>query len=73
MAKEEVAEVGAFGASVDYLRECWKELKKVHFLRRHEALQQTAVVLLMIVLFGVFFGLADYLLGHGMQIVLNLK
>ena len=71
MAKEEAAEVGALGGSVEYLRECWKELKKVHFLRRHEALQQTIVVLAMIVLFAVFFGLADFLVGWLMQKLLT--
>ena len=50
-----------------FSKESWGELKKVHAPTRQETIQITLGVLLMVVLFGVFLGLTDLIVGKIMQ------
>ncbi len=56
---------------INFLREAWIELKKVHPPTRQETMQATIVVLMMVVLFATFLGLADYIVGNIMQAILT--
>ena len=56
---------------INFFRECWDELKKVHPPTRQETVQATLVVLLMIVLFSVFLGATDLIVGELMQKILT--
>lgn len=57
--------------SVSFVRDSWEELKKVHPPTRQETIQATIVVLLMVVMFATFLGLADYIVGNIMQAILT--
>lgn len=59
------------GQSVGFMRESWVELKKVQKPTRQEATQATVSVLFLVVVFAVFLGFIDFLLGKLMQVLLT--
>ena len=54
-----------------FLPAAWRELKKVHTPTRHEAVQATLVVILMVVFFATCLGVFDFALGWAMQMLLS--
>ena len=50
-----------------FFRAAWAELGKVHYPSRQETVRMSLVVLAMLVVFSVFLGLSDLLLGRIMQ------
>ena len=59
-------------SSVNFFKEAWAELKKVHRPTRQETVQMTKSVILLIVIFAVFLGLVDFISGYVMRWLLNL-
>ena len=57
--------------SVNYFRNSFEELKKVHAPSRQETMQATAVVMILVLLFAVFLGLADLIVGRLVQWLLT--
>lgn len=53
--------------SIQFLREAWYELAKVHFPTRKETYQATAVVLAVVMISALFLGSVDFLLSWVMQ------
>jgi preprotein translocase subunit SecE len=52
-----------FTRSVEFIEECWAELKKVHFPNRKETQAATIVVIIGVVVVAVYLGVIDYLLS----------
>ena len=49
--------------SVDFLKECWAELKKVHFPTRKETQAATLVVIIGVTIVAVYLGVVDFVLS----------
>jgi preprotein translocase subunit SecE len=49
--------------SVEFLQECWVELKKVHWPTRKETQAATIVVIIGVTLVAAYLGIVDYLLA----------
>ena len=62
---------GVVGKSTLFAKESWAELKKVHSPTRQETIQATIVVLVMVVIFSMFLGLADFVVGLMMKNILT--
>lgn len=70
MAAQKSKQANVVVRGVTFFRESMDELKKVHPPTRQETIQGTIGVLLMVLLFGVFLGLTDLIVGKVMQSVL---
>jgi len=70
MAKEEEKK-NPIARSVDFTRESWAELKKVHHPTREETINLTVRVFGMVFMFAVFLGLTDFFVGWMMQNILT--
>jgi preprotein translocase subunit SecE len=46
--------------SIEFVKEAWQELKKVHWPSRKETYAATAVVLILVFLLVVYLALIDY-------------
>ncbi|GEM_PF-2444463 len=65
------ASANPISRSVAFFQESVEEVKKVHFPTRQETIQASMVVLAMIVVFSIFLGLVDYVIGNVMRAVLT--
>ena len=50
--------------SVQFFKEVWIELKKVHFPNWKETRAATIVVVVVVLVFAVFLGMVDFTLSH---------
>ena len=57
--------------SVEFLQECWVELKKVHWPTRQETQAATIVVIIGVTLVGIYLGIVDTVLSWIIQRALN--
>ena len=72
MAKAKIeAKSNPISAGVQFVDESWRELKKVHAPTRQETIQASIVVLVMVILFALFLGAADLVVGKVMQTILS--
>ena len=53
--------------SIQFFKEVWIELKKVHFPSWRETRAATIVVVLVVLVFATFLGLVDFTLSHLIQ------
>jgi preprotein translocase subunit SecE len=53
--------------SVQFLKEVWIELKKVHWPSWKETRAATIVVVVAVIVFAVYLGLIDFALSHVVQ------
>jgi preprotein translocase subunit SecE len=53
--------------SVQFFREVWIELKKVHWPSWKETRAATLVVVIAVMVFAIFLGLVDFTLSHVVQ------
>ena len=60
-----------FTRSIEFLEDCWSELKKVHFPSRRDTQQATIVVIIGVIFVAFFLGVVDYLLSSFMTRVLG--
>ena len=72
MGKTETEKKNFIPRSIDFFRESWAELKKVHHPTRQETIQATLGVLFMVVVFAVVLGGIDLFVGHIMRWILSL-
>ena len=49
--------------SVEFLQECWAELKKVHWPTRKETQAATLVVIIGVTIIAVYLGVVDFVLS----------
>ena len=49
--------------SVEFLQECWVELKKVHWPSRKETQAATAVVIIGVTIVALYLGVVDFVLS----------
>ncbi len=54
-----------------YFREAYEELKKVTWPSRDEVIRYTIAVVIMGVVLGVYFGLADWALSKGLEALVS--
>ena len=63
--------VSAGPRSVQFGKEVWQELQKVHWPTRKETYQATAVVVVVVLVSATFLGLVDFALSFAMQYVMG--
>ncbi|MFQ5902979.1 MAG: preprotein translocase subunit SecE [Candidatus Binatia bacterium] len=57
--------------SVEFFREAWQELKKVHWPSRKETYAATLVVLVVVMLIALFLALVDFGLTRAIQVIIS--
>ena len=60
-----------FHNSMEFIRESWQELKKVHWPSQKEAYAATSVVLIVVLIFAVFLALVDFGLTRAIQAIIS--
>ena len=65
----EIVEV--FPRSIEFVKEAWAELKKVHWPTRKETYSATVIVVVVVVVMALFLGLVDFALSHAMRQILS--
>lgn len=57
--------------SIEFVKEAWQELKKVHWPTRKETQSATVVVLVAVVVVSIYLGLVDFALSYAMQYIMS--
>ena len=57
--------------SVEFLQECWAEVKKVHFPTRRETQAATFVVIIGVTIIALYLGFVDFVLSWVIHRVLS--
>jgi len=71
MSKSGEATKNPITQGVNFFRESWAELKKIHTPTRKDTIRATGAVLLMLVFISTLLGIADSLFGWVMTKVLG--
>jgi preprotein translocase subunit SecE len=67
-----ISKITSFGPnSIQFVKESWQELKKVHWPTRKETYQATLVVVVVVSVVAIFLGLVDFALSFVMQYILG--
>lgn len=59
------------GHSVEFFKEAWQELKKVHWPSRKETYAATSVVLIVVLIIALFLALMDLGLTRAIQAIIS--
>jgi preprotein translocase subunit SecE len=71
-AQTKVGEIVSAGPrSIQFVKEAWQELKKVHWPARKETYQATAVVVAVVAVVSAFLGVVDFILSYAMQYIMG--
>ncbi len=62
---------GTWGRFTSFLSDVRTEMKKVTSPTRKEVQATTIVVIITVFIFGAYFGVIDFLIGHGVNAVLH--
>ncbi len=65
------SETNAVSALIRFFKESLVELKKVIYPTRAETIQSTLGVLFLLLVFSIFLGLTDYVVGRIMQEIMT--
>ena len=57
--------------SVEFFKECWQELRKVHWPTQKETYAATVVVIIVVLLLGVFLAVVDFGLTRTIQAIVS--
>ena len=57
--------------SIEFVKEAWQELKKVHWPTRKETQSATVVVLVAVTIVSIYLGLVDFALSFAMQFIMS--
>jgi len=57
--------------SIEFVKEAWQELKKVHWPTRKETYSATVIVIVAVVIVATFLGLVDFALSFAMQYIMG--
>jgi preprotein translocase subunit SecE len=63
---------GMIDEKVDFFKQSWLELKKVHPPTREETWRASVSVIFMVALFGLFLGLTDLIVGGLIKSLLGI-
>ena len=58
-------------ASVDFFKEAWQELKKVHWPSQKETYAATVVVIIVVLILGLFLAVVDFGLTRAIQAIVS--
>ena len=69
---ESIGQIVSIGPrSVQFVKEAWQELKKVHWPTRKETYQATMVVIVVVAVVAIYVGLVDFALSFAMQYLMG--
>jgi preprotein translocase subunit SecE len=57
--------------TIEFVKEAWQELRKVHWPTRKETQSATVVVLVAVVVVSIYLGLVDFALSYAMQYIMS--
>jgi preprotein translocase subunit SecE len=57
--------------SIEFFKEAWQELKKVHWPSRKETYAATLVVIILVLLIAMFLALVDFGLTRAIQAIIR--
>lgn len=57
--------------SIEFFKEAWQELKKVHWPSRKETYAATSVVIIVVLIIGLFLALVDFGLTRAIQAIMR--
>jgi preprotein translocase subunit SecE len=60
-----------FRDSIEFIKEAWQELKKVHWPSQKETYAATSVVVIVVLIFAVFLALVDFGLTRAIQAIIS--
>jgi preprotein translocase subunit SecE len=60
-----------FGDSIEFIKEAWQELKKVHWPSQKETYAATSVVVIVVLIFAVLLALVDFGLTRAIQAIIS--
>ena len=63
--------VGAVPQSVEFVKEAWQELRRVHWPTAKETYSATLIVVVVVVAVAVFLGVVDFGLSFAMRHILS--
>lgn len=59
------------GSSIEFFKEAWQELKKIHWPSRKETYVATLVVLFVVLIIASYLAVVDYFLTRAIQKILS--
>jgi preprotein translocase subunit SecE len=60
-----------FRDSIEFIKEAWQELKKVHWPSQKETYAATSVVVIVVLIFALFLALVDFGLTRAIQAIIS--
>lgn len=57
--------------TIEFVKEAWQELRKVHWPTRKETQSATVVVLVAVVVVSIYLGLVDFALSYAMKYIMS--
>ena len=63
--------IGLAKRTTSFLKDVYRELKKVSWPSRAETTSSTWVVLIVVFIFGFYFGIVDYIMGFLVNLLLS--
>ena len=71
-AQGPIGQIVSFGPrSIQFVKESWQEIKKVHWPSRKETYQATMVVIVVVTVVALFLGVVDFALSYAMQYLMG--
>ncbi len=61
----------SFRHSGEFFKECWQELRKVHWPSQKETYAATLVVIIVVLLLGVYLAVVDFGLTRAIQAIVS--
>lgn len=61
----------SFGSSIEFFKDAWQELKKVHWPSRKETYAATVVVVVIVLIIAAFLALIDFGLTRMIQAIVS--
>ncbi|HEY6200219.1 MAG TPA: preprotein translocase subunit SecE [Candidatus Binatia bacterium] len=62
---------GSVTSSVEFFKEAWQELKKVHWPSQKETYAATVVVIIVVLILGLFLAVVDFGLTRAIQAIVS--
>ncbi len=60
-----------FDSSIEFFKEAWQELKKVHWPSQKETYAATIVVIVVVLILGLFLAVVDFGLTRAIQAIVS--
>jgi preprotein translocase subunit SecE len=69
--EEWIQKVKDIGSFIEFFKEAWQELKKIHWPSRKETYVATLVVLFVVLIIASYLAVVDYFLTRAIQKILS--